>query len=228
LASLPDRPQNTGVLLVTGFEPFGGDKTNSSELVARALHGQTIGELTVACAVLPCVFETAPAALEEALQQWQPRLVLALGQAAGRSELSIERVAINLIDAPMADNAGKQPTDVPVIAGGAPAYFATLPVKAMVQAIRTAGLPAAVSHSAGTFVCNQIFYCLQRHHAMSASSAPSGFMHLPALPEPSLACRTEGHSKPPSPLTLEGMVCGVRAGLMAAWGSQPPSAEVPH
>ncbi len=175
--------QDEGVLLVTGFEPFGGDETNSSELVARALHGQVIGGLTVVSVVLPCVFATAPVALQQALQQWQPRLVLALGQAAGRCELSLERVAINLIDAPMADNGREQPTDVPVVVGGLPAHFTTLPVKAMVKAMRDAGLPAGLSNSAGSYVCNQVFYCLQQQLADAQPPVPSGFMHLPMLPE---------------------------------------------
>lgn len=209
--------QDAGVLLVTGFEPFGGEETNSSEVVAKALHGQSIGGLTVVAAVLPCVFDTAPSALEQALQQWQPRLVLALGQAEGRCELSLERVAINLIDAPLADNAGKQPTDVPIVASGEPAYFTTLPVKAMVSAIRAAGLPAGLSNSAGTFVCNQVFYCLQHHFAKGPSWVPSGLMHLPLLPDQTTQRVVQGDPPALRPsLDLHDMVLGVRTALMTA------------
>ncbi len=207
--------QDTGIVLVTGFEPFGGEEINSSELVARALHGQVIGGMTVVAVVLPCVFATAPVALQQALQRWQPRLVLALGQAAGRNEMSLERVAINLIDAPMADNAGQQPTDAPVVVGGPPAHFTTLPVKAMVGAMRIAGLPADLSNTAGTFVCNQVFYCLQQQLAGVQPPVPSGFMHLPLLPQ---LCLAAAHSKARQPrgLPLRKMLLGLRIALMEA------------
>ena len=212
-----ERQQNAGVLLVTGFEPFGGEETNSSELVARALHGQVIGGLTVVSVVLPCVFATAPGALQQALEQWQPRLVLALGQAAGRNELLLERVAINVMDAPIEDNAGQQPTDVPVIVDGPPAHFTTLPVKAMVNAMRNAGLPAGLSNSAGTFVCNQVFYCLQHQLADSQPPVLSGFMHLPLLPEP-VAQRGAGRDLNAQRLgfPLHEMVRGARIAMTQA------------
>ena len=211
------RQQDAGVLLVTGFEPFGGEETNSSELVARALHGQVIGGLAVVSVVLPCVFATAPGALQQALEQWQPRLVLALGQAAGRNELSLERVAINVMDAPIEDNAGQQPTDVPVVVDGPPAYFTTLPVKAMVDAVRNAGLPAGLSNSAGTFVCNQVFYCLRHQLADAQPTVPSGFMHLPLLPK-QVAGRGAGRSSVPlwPSLPSHKMLRGVRIALTEA------------
>lgn len=214
------REQDAGVLLVTGFEPFGGEETNSSQLVARALHGQVIGGLTVVSVVLPCVFATAPGALQQALEQWQPRLVLALGQAAGRNELSLERVAINVMDAPIEDNAGQQPTDVPVVVDGPPAQFTTLPVKAMVNAMRNAGLRAGLSNSAGTFVCNQVFYCLQHQLASAQPRVPSGFMHLPLLPEQAAEPGADRDSAGILPsLPLHDMVRGVGAALTAACGA---------
>ncbi|XVJ71698.1 MAG: pyroglutamyl-peptidase I [Rhizobacter sp.] len=204
-------------MLVTGFEPFGGEETNSSELVAEALHGQVIGGLTVVSVVLPCVFATAPGVLQEALEQWQPRLVLALGQAAGRNELSLERVAINVMDAPIEDNEGQQPTDVPVVVDGPPAHFTTLPVKAMVDAMRNAGLPAGLSNSAGTFVCNQVFYCLQHQLASIQSRVPSGFMHLPMLSAQAAQLSANGGSdKQPPSMSLNDMVCGTRIVLNEA------------
>lgn len=221
--------QDKGVLLVTGFEPFGGDTINSSQVVAQALHGQVIGDLTVVAVVLPCVFATAPDALQQALAQWQPRLVLALGQAAGRSELSLERVAINLMDAPIADNAGQQPNDVPILAGGPAAYFTTLPVKAMVQSMRSLGMPAGLSGSAGTFVCNQVFYCLQHQLALAQPPVPGGFMHLPLLPEQTAQRSGEGGSTQPLPsLALPDMVRGVRAALMVAWEAFCRADSEPH
>jgi len=168
-------------LLLTGFEPFGGAAQNPTADVARALHGRSIGAAQVVSLVLPCVFGQSLSWLRAALLEHRPRLVLALGQAAGRAEFSIERVAINLDDARIADNAGAQPVDEPVVRGAPAAYFSTLPIKTMAAALQQAGYPAGVSHSAGTFVCNHVFYGLQ--HALAGSTVRSGFMHLPLLPE---------------------------------------------
>jgi pyroglutamyl-peptidase len=198
----------TAPLLVTGFEPFGGESVNPSWLVAQALQGRRIGGVPVVGALLPCVFGTALETLRAALAEHRPQLVLALGQAAGRCELSLERVAVNLDDARTADNAGQQPIDEPVVAGAAAAYFSTLPIKAMVAALREAGLPASVSASAGTYVCNHVFFGLQ--HALAGSGVRSGFMHLPLLPEQ--AARDVGQ---PS-LTLATMVDGVALALAVA------------
>jgi pyroglutamyl-peptidase len=168
-------------ILLTGFEPFGGETVNPSWEVARALQGERIVGHTVQARRLPTSFAGAPLALAEALAELQPRLVLALGQASGRSEVSIERVAINLIDARIADNDGARPQDRPVLAGAPAACFSTLPVKAIFDALREAGHPAGLSLSAGAFVCNQVFFALQQH--LAGSGVRSGFIHLPALPE---------------------------------------------
>ncbi|RTL39020.1 MAG: pyroglutamyl-peptidase I [Burkholderiales bacterium] len=168
-------------ILLTGFEPFGGDVINPSWEVARALHGQVIGGATVQARCLPTTFDGAPAALENALAVCRPGLVIALGLASGRAEISIERLAVNLIDARIPDNAGRRPHDVPVREGGPAAYFSTLPVKAIRQALRAAGHPAGLSLTAGAFVCNQVFYELQ--HRLAGRGVRSGFIHVPALPE---------------------------------------------
>lgn len=168
-------------ILLTGFEPFGGEVINPAWEVARSLHGQVIAGATVWARCLPTTFDGAPRALAEALAQMQPGLVIALGQASGRSEVSLERVAINLIDARIPDNAGEQPHDRPVVAGAPDAYFTTLPVKAMRDGLRAAGHPAGLSLSAGAFVCNQVFFELQ--HRLAGSGLRSGFIHVPALPE---------------------------------------------
>ena len=193
-------------ILVTGFEPFGGDSVNPSALVAQASHGHAIDGVPVIGIVLPCVFGAAGDVLREALNVHRPQLVLALGLAVGRSGFSLERIAINVDDARMPDNAGAQPIDSPVIPGAAAARFTTLPVKAMVAALRQAGHPAEVSNSAGTFVCNHVFYALQ-HALQRRRSVRSGFMHLPLLPEPS-----QGQ---PS-LTLASMIDGTRLALATA------------
>lgn len=169
-------------VLVTGFEPFGGDALNPSMTLAQALDGSHIEGHTVRGVVLPCRFDLAPMALARALAQCQPALVVCLGLAGSRTAVSIERVALNLIDARIGDNAGNQPIDTPVLSGAAPAYFSTLPVKALAAALRRAGIPAEVSHSAGTFVCNQVFFSLM-HQLCLYPGVRGGFVHLPALPQ---------------------------------------------
>ena len=179
----PDPPPTLPpTLLLTGFEPFDGEAVNPSWAVAQALHGQVIGGALVVAVQLPCVFATALAALQAALAAHHPRWVLALGLAGNRSAISVERVAVNLIDAHIADNAGAQPVDLPVDAIGPAAYFTGLPAKAIVARLQQAGLAAELSHSAGSFVCNQVFYGLM--HALTARpGAVAGFIHLPPLPE---------------------------------------------
>jgi pyroglutamyl-peptidase len=196
-------------ILVTGFEPFGGETLNPSWLVAQALDGECIAGARVTALQLPCVFGQALATLGEALVALRPSLVLALGQAGGRAELTPERVAINIDDARIADNAGNQPIDRPVLAGAPAAHFSTLPIKAMVAAMREAGLPASVSQTAGTFVCNHVFFGLM-HALRRRRGVRAGFMHLPLLPE-----QVAAQAGQPS-LALDAMVLGVRIALGAA------------
>lgn len=163
----------TTTLLVTGFEPFGGDAANPSGDAVRLLDGEALGGHTVRGAVLPCVFAEAPGRLRALVDAHRPALLLCLGLAASRRGFHFERVAINLIDARIADNAGAQPVDVPVDPAGPPAAFTTLPVKTMAAALRAQGLPAEVSYTAGTYVCNQVF-----HAAMALPVPRAGFLHL--------------------------------------------------
>jgi pyroglutamyl-peptidase len=168
-------------ILITGFEPFGGEAVNPSWEVAQALHGRVIGAGLVRACCLPVSFRDAPQRLAQALAESRPELVIALGQASGRSEVSFERVAVNLIDARIPDNSGERPQDRPVVEGAPDAYFTTLPVKAMRDGLRAAGHPAGLSLTAGAFVCNQVFFALQ--HRLAGQGVRSGFIHLPALPE---------------------------------------------
>jgi len=168
-------------ILITGFEPFGGEAINPSWEVARALQGQLIAGATVQARCLPTAFGVAPRALAEALAEVKPEVAICLGQASGRTEISIERVAVNLIDARIADNDGDRPQDVPVREGAPAAYFSTLPIKAMRNGLRAAGHPAGLSLTAGAFVCNQVFFELQ--HQLAGRGVKSGFIHIPALPE---------------------------------------------
>lgn len=203
-------------LLVTGFEPFDGEPVNPSAEVARALAGRRVAGAPVVAAVLPCAFGRAVDELRAAIAAQRPQLVLALGQAGGREGFGIERVAINVDDARIADNAGAQPIDTPVVAGAPAAYFSTLPIKAMAAALRRAGWPAAVSQSAGTFVCNHVFYGLM--HTLRRRRVRGGFMHLPLLPEQ--ASRRGGPS-----LALDDQIAGVALALEVAVTTRVDVAE---
>lgn len=203
------RPMKRPILL-TGFEGFAGDVLNPSQEVVRTLDGEIVRGHRIVGAVLPVAFGRVAAALDALLAQHRPALVLALGLASGRAELSFERVAINLVDARIADNDGAQPIDEAVIDGGPPAHFSTLPLKAIVAALRARGVPAGLSLSAGSFVCNQVFYLLAHALAQRAPATRSGFLHLPSLPEQA-AC----HPGQPS-MSLASMIDGVRAALECA------------
>lgn len=195
-------------ILITGFEPFGGESVNPSWELAHALGGEIIADRRVVAVQLPCVFGAALTRLDEALAHVRPALVLAVGQAGGRCDLSLERVAINVDDARIPDNAGAQPVDEPVVTGGPAAYFSSLPIKAMVAALRAAGYPASVSQTAGTFVCNHVFYGLQ--HRLAGQDVPSGFMHIPYLPQQ--AAQHPGAAS----LPLETLVSAIRLALHTA------------
>jgi pyroglutamyl-peptidase len=132
---------------------------------------------------VPCVFQDAIATLADAMRRFHPDVVICVGQAGGRAEVGVERVAINVDDARIPDNAGRQPIDEPVVAGGPAAYFSSLPIKAIVAALHTAGIPAAVSQTAGTFVCNHLFYGLAHLIATEFPDTRGGFLHIPYLPE---------------------------------------------
>ncbi|RIX78335.1 pyroglutamyl-peptidase I [Acidovorax cavernicola] len=172
-------------VLIAGFEPFENDPVNPAWEIARALDGWTCEGAVVQAVQLPCVFGRAIDTLDAALPGPPLKLVLCVGAAGGRTEISMERAALNIDDARIPDNAGQQPIDLPVVKDGPAAYFATLPIKAMVRDMRAAGLPAAVSNSAGTFVCNHIFYALMHRIATRPALAHTrgGFVHVPYLPE---------------------------------------------
>lgn len=198
------------VALVTGFAPFGGEAVNPSQLIAQALHDRTIARHRIVGATLPTEFAKSLDALEDLLDRHKPDLVLAVGQAGGRAEISLERVAINLIDARIADNAGAQPVDIRVVDNAPNAYFSTLPIKAMLAALQRADIPAALSHSAGTFVCNQVFYGLAHALARSRRRVRGGFVHVPYLPE-----QAARHAGAPG-MSLETMIEAVKLCLDVA------------
>jgi pyroglutamyl-peptidase len=201
------------VVLVTGFEPFGGERVNPSWEACRQLPS-TISGLRVETLRVPCEFGRAIEVVAAAIDRHRPSLVVCVGQAGGRSRLGVERVAINVDDARAPDNAGSQPVDEPIAAGGPPAYFATLPVKAMVVAMRAAGVPAELSNSAGTYVCNHLMYGVLHHIATRQHDARAGFVHVPyaeaqVLDKAGLAA-----------MSIESMARGLEAGIAAAAGTR--------
>ena len=196
-ASAPPR------VLLTGFEPFGGETVNPSWEAVRALRGRRIGGHRIEVARLPTAFGDALTTLDAALAATRPRRVIAVGQAGGRERLSLERIAINVDDARIPDNRGRQPIDQPVIAGAPAAYFSTLPIKAALAALTAAGIPAEISQSAGTYVCNHVFYGLM-HALAQRRGARGGFVHIPFLPAQAAA-----HRGAPS-MTLEMVIAALR------------------
>jgi pyroglutamyl-peptidase len=191
-------------VLITGFEPFGGEKVNPSQEIARQLNGRVIAGRRVIGRILPCVFGVANAELRRILRETAPELVIAVGQAGGRSEITPERVAINVDDARIADNAGSQPVDVPVVTRGPAAYWSTLPVKAIVATLRAHEIPAAVSQTAGTFVCNHVFYGLM-HALRVRRGVRGGFIHVPFLPEQA----KQGQPSLPQEVMIEAIALAV-------------------
>ena len=187
-------------ILVTGFEPFATSSLNPSGEIVKALIGDDL-----VTAILPVVFGQASAQLRELIDLHKPSAVLCLGQAEGRSEMTPERIAINLDNARIADNAGNQPLEQKIIADGPDGHFSTLPIEKMVVSMKAAGIPASISLSAGTFVCNHIFYVLQDY--LKDSSVKSGFMHVPLMDEQ----RKEFPNLPTMP--VRQMVAGVQISL---------------
>jgi pyroglutamyl-peptidase len=205
----PAEPHAAQVVLVTGFECFGGEKINPSWEICQRLPRQIAGVRVETCLV-PCEFRRSIEAVAEAIQRHRPSMVISLGQAGGRSRIGVERVAINVDDARIPDNAGAQPIDDAIAANGPPAYFATIPVKAMARAIRAAGIPAEVSNSAGTYVCNHVMYGVLHFLAASGHKARAGFIHVPYAEAQVLDKRDVAG------MSVESMTRGIVAAIEAA------------
>jgi pyroglutamyl-peptidase len=163
-------------ILLTGFEPFGKATLNPSGEIVKQISGDNI-----VTAILPVAYAQSAEKLLSLIAEHNPDVVISLGQAEGRTHVSPERIAINLDDARLADNEGVIRNDVPIIAGGPVAYESTLPIKDIVKAINDAGVPAAVSLSAGAFLCNHVFYVAQDH--FKGTRVRSGFVHVPLMDE---------------------------------------------
>ena len=206
-----DTPENNlpharPTVLLTGFDAFGGDALNPSWLAVQALHDEVVHGHRVVAAQLPTTFADSGPALLKLLRTHQPVLVVCVGLAGGRPALSLERIAININDARIADNACAQPVDAPVVKSGPAAYFSGLPIKAMLKSLMAAGVAAEVSQTAGTFVCNHVFYVLM--HALEKQqnrNIRGGFVHVPYLPGQGVPC-----------MLLEEMVRGLRVAVACA------------
>jgi pyroglutamyl-peptidase len=211
----PSSPNPTPIrkptILLTGFDAFGGADLNPSWLAVKALQGRQVLGHKVVAARLPTVYGESLKTLNQLLRLHRPALVVCVGQAGGRSAISLERVAINVDDAPIADNAGAQPVDLCVVPGAPVAYFSTLPIKAMLVALQREGLPVEVSQTAGTFVCNHVFYglmhTLANHRLLRRTRG--GFVHVPWLPE-------QGTPN----MALDDVVKGLRVALRCALAVQ--------
>ena len=196
-------------LLLTAFDPFGGDAVNPA-LEAVKLVADKIGRFDIVKLEVPTVFRKSIERVAQAIEEEKPDAVLCIGQAGGRFEITPERVAINIDDARIKDNEGNQPIDTKIFEDGENAYFTTLPIKAMVEAIREANLPAAVSNTAGTFVCNHLMYGVLYTLAKNYPNIKGGFTHVPFIPE-QVARRT-----PVAPyMALEDIKRGLEAAISA-------------
>lgn len=193
-------------VLITGFEPFGGESINPSWEVAKILAKQP----HIDAVQLPCVFDRSLDVLREKIQALQPDVVICIGQAGGRSSIEIERVAINLNDASIPDNQGNQPIDTAIVPHAPAAYFTTLPAKAMVQAVKNAGVPASLSLSAGSYVCNHAMFGLLHFLAENFPQTRGGFIHIPFLPEQGVQ-----HRNAPT-MALDTLVKGLNVALETA------------
>ncbi|WP_308635520.1 pyroglutamyl-peptidase I [Paenibacillus silvisoli] len=207
-------------VLVTGFEPFGGETVNPAWEAVSLLSSKTYQGIKIEARLIPTVFHASIQLLREAIDDVEPDIVICVGQAGGRSDIAVERVAINVSDARIADNEGNQPVDEPIAADGPTAYWATLPVKAITAQLRSAGIPASVSHTAGTFVCNHLFYGLQHLIATEFPSIKGGFIHVPYLPS-----QTANKPQVPS-MSLETIVQAIEIAVLTSVRGGPDIAAV--
>jgi pyroglutamyl-peptidase len=211
LASSAATGRSPSTVLVTGFDPFGGSAVNPSALAVQRIASEGVPGARVVAAILPTVFGRSADMLLELVREQRPDLVVCTGQAGGRTAISLERVAINVNDARIPDNAGAQPVDTPVVTGGPAAFFTTLPIKAMHAALLGAGIRSEVSQTAGTFVCNHVFYALlhELHTNPALAATRGGLVHVPWI---------EGQGTPFMTLQMlvDGLVLAIRRALQVS------------
>ena len=196
-------------VLLTAFEPFGGESINPG-LEAIQLIPDKIGDIRIVKAIIPTVFGKSIETIKKHIDQEMPDVVLSIGQAGGRSGISMERIAINIDDARIPDNENYQPVDEPVVIDGPDAYFSNLPIKKMVEAIQNEGIPASVSNSAGTFVCNHLMYGVLHHLKKYYPEARGGFIHVPYIP-----CQVANRSGSVPSMSLSDIVKGIEIAIIA-------------
>ena len=199
-------------ILVTGFDPFGGEKINPALETIKRLPDTILGAQIIKLEI-PTVVGKSLAKIKEAVEKENPDAVLSIGQAGGRSEITVERVGINIDDCRIPDNEGNQPIDEPVVKGGPAAYFVTVPIKAIVENIKAHNIPASISNTAGTFICNHVCYGVAHlAAARTAAGKPmkSGFIHIPFLPE-----QVIGKPALTPSMSLETIVSGITHALEA-------------
>ena len=196
-------------ILVTGFDPFGGATINPAYEAVKLLPAEIKGA-SIVTKEIPTVYIKDGVVLEACIQEEKPDIVICVGQAGGRSHMTVEKVAVNLMEARIPDNDGQQPVDTPVYEDGPDAYFATIPVKAMVQKMRDNKIPAKVSYTAGTFVCNDIMYRLLYMADRKYPGMRGGFIHVPFLPEQVLDM-ADGTPSMTAELIAKAIECGIEA-----------------
>ena len=199
-------------ILVTGFDPFGGEKINPALETIKRLPDTILGAQIIKLEI-PTVVGKSLAKIKETVEKENPDAVLSIGQAGGRSEITVERVGINIDDCRIPDNEGNQPIDEPVVKGGPAAYFVTVPIKAIVENIKAHNIPASISNTAGTFICNHVCYGVAHLAAQrTAAGKPmkSGFIHIPFLPE-----QVIGKPALTPSMSLETIVSGITHALEA-------------
>ena len=199
-------------ILVTGFDPFGGEKINPALETIKRLPDTILGAQIIKLEI-PTVVGKSLAKIKEAVEKENPDAVLSIGQAGGRSEITVERVGINIDDCRIPDNEGNQPIDEPVVKGGPAAYFVTVPIKAIVENIKAHNIPASISNTAGTFICNHVCYGvahLAAQRTVAGKPMKSGFIHIPFLPE-----QVIGKPALTPSMSLETIVSGITHALEA-------------
>ncbi|MCY8312087.1 pyroglutamyl-peptidase I [Bacillus spizizenii] len=196
-------------VLITGFDPFDKETVNPSWEAAKQLNGLETDEAIITAEQIPTVFRTALDTLRQAILKHQPDIVICVGQAGGRMQITPERVAINLADARIPDNEGHQPIDEEISPRGPAAYWTGLPVKRMTAKMKENGIPAAVSYTAGTFVCNYLFYGLMDHISRTSPQIRGGFIHIPFIPEQTI-------DKTAPSLSLDTIVRALRIAAVTA------------
>lgn len=169
-------------ILVTGFDPFGGESINPAIEVVKELDEEILGA-TIIKLEIPTVCYKSLQVIEEAIKRYDPDVILSIGQAGGRSDITVERIGININDFSIRDNEGQQIIDEKIYEDGPDAYFVNIPIKAVVEKIRLSKIPASVSNTAGTFVCNHVIYGVRHLIETKYNGKKSGFIHIPYLPE---------------------------------------------